>query len=310
MTPTADAPQPHPFLGDLPVTPPDQEAAAVAARAAQWESSLKPWDVVECSLVNEVARESIRLERLHQREIALRHARAAQAREHWDADRRGDARAHASRLSRHPALALAQLRRTLHGNELVACLWDTLAGALDARGAWTAPERLLALNLLDVLPALREAPSPLDAPAGADPRAHLRSVCDSESRRHRDSAAALAPVDAIEREAAALGLGPDTPELASLRKEERASSRRLAWCRSQFHGARQKHRIDPADAPYSTSRRFEGPPELTDRRPGPRHPSAPRPTPDFSNPAPPDLAPESLPDSPPDPRPRAAPRRA
>ena len=144
----------------------------------------------------------------------------------------------------------------MHGCEALARRWETLLATLDARGAWTDGLRAQALNLLGVEGDWREALTPLDAPAGADPVAHLRDLAAAEVRRHRDLAAALAPADALGREALRLGLGPDTPALAGLRKEERAADRRLAWCRSQFQSARLKGRIDPADAPPPT-RRFD-----------------------------------------------------
>ena len=317
MNPTNDAPAPHPFLGELIVVPPEQEAEAVVARTRQWNSSLKPWDLVECRLVQEVARETFRLERLHQREIALRHAQANQARAHWDEDRRSAAKSVAAGLSRNPAHTLARLRHTKHGCELIAGRWDTLAAALDNRGSWTAPERLLALNLLDVPPELREAPSPLDAPAGVDPLDHLREVAADEAARHRRFARNLEPVDAIERESAALGLGADTPELAGLRKEERAGARQLAWCRSQFQSNRLKGRIDPSDAPPAPTCRFDEdrPAYTPPRRAEADHPAASASS-AFSNPADasPRSAPTASPDAPPGTdapplRPRAAPRR-
>ena len=166
----------------------------------------------------------------------------------------------AAGLSRHPALVLARLRDTRHGNELIAGRWDTLAAAVEKRGAWTAPERLLALNLLDVPPDLREAPNDLDVPDGSDPRAYLLSIAARESRRHRDYASALAPVDAIEREAAALGLGPDSPELAAVHRAERSVTRRLAWFRSQFKTSRRDPRPpDPGDLPAWTPPRKREP---------------------------------------------------
>ena len=245
-----DAPAPHPIYGHLTVLPPDREALAVVERMDQLNSSLRPWDFYESRLTLEIARETLRLGRLHQAEIALRAARATKAAAHWDVTQRSAALALATGLSRHPALVLARLRDTKHGNEVVAGRWDTLAAAIERRGAWTAPERLLALNLLDVPPDLREAPNDLDVPDGEDPRAYLLSVAAREARRHRDYAAALTPVDAIEREAATLGLAPDSPELAAVHRDERCLTKRLAWFRSQFKATRTTPRPpDPGDLP-------------------------------------------------------------
>ena len=260
MTHTPSESQARLPLGELVVIPPEHEAEAVVARMRHWDSSLKPWDLYECRLAQGVARETIRQERHHQQEILLRHAQARRADACWDEDRRGEADRLAHGMARHPALIIPQLRRTRHGCELLAERWEMLRDSLDERGVWSAAERLLALNLLGVPPELRKSVTPLDARGGADPIDHLRTVVAAQVRRHRDLAAALAPIDALEREAARLGLGPDTPELANLRKEERASSRQLAWCRSQFKTSRPESRPpDLGDLPASESPRSRPP---------------------------------------------------
>ena len=210
-----EAPSPHLPLGRLILTPPHLEAQAVVDRIGHWNSALKPWDNYECWLTQGVSRETIHLERLHQQEILLRHAQAQRARGYWDEDRRADAESLAVGLMKHPGLVIPQLRRTKHGCEFLAEQWDALRATAEARGDWSAPARLLALNLLGVLPELRDAVTPLDAPAGTDPAAHLVAVAAAQARRHRDLASALTPVDAIEREAACVGLAPDTPAAAS-----------------------------------------------------------------------------------------------
>ena len=264
MTHPADAPEapnPHLPLGRLMVIPPELEAEAVVGRMGHWNSSLKPWDLVECWNVQGISRETIHLERIHQQEILLRHAQAQRARVSWEEDRRGEVEALAAGLMKHPALVISQLRRTPQGCGFLAEQWETLRATAEARGEWSAPHRLLALNLLGVLPELRDAVTPLDAPAGVDPAAHLVAVAEAQVRRHRDLAEALAPVDATEREAARVGLGPDTPPLVALRKEERASDRRLAWCRSQFKSSRLDPRPPDSDnrPPWVPPRKSEPP---------------------------------------------------
>ena len=269
MTNPADAPAHSLPLGSLVLVPPEKEAEAVVERMDQWNSSLKPWDNYECGLTQGVCRESIRLERLHQREILLRHAQAVRAANFWEEDRRREADRLATGMTRHPGLVILQLRGTRHGCELLAERWETLRDTLEARGAWTESQHLLALNLLGVPPELRDAITPLDAPAGADPLAHRLAVASAQARRHRDLAAALAPVDAIEREAARVGLGPDSPQLEGLSKEERASDRRFAFYRSQFKTSRRDPRPpDPGDLPAYIPPRS---------RPEPSYPAADRP---------------------------------
>ena len=257
--PQAEAATRRRLLEGLDIVPPDHEAEAVLARLAQWESSLKPWDVYECWLLFLLARETIRMERLHQREIAARHEQALGAEHSWDEDRFNEAEALAENLSRYPAKTLAALRRFSHGCAAIIRRWETLTAALDRCGTWDAPERVLALNLLNVPRELRKSPGPLDIPDGTDPLDHLRSVAAAQIARHRDLAAALAPVDLLRREALKAGLGPDTAELAGIRQEERAADRRLAWCRSQFKTTRPAPRPPdrgdlPADTPPKSQR--------------------------------------------------------
>ena len=114
--------------------------------------------------------------------------------------------------------------------------------------SWTSP------------PTSAKPPNDLDVPDGDDPRSHLLSIAARESRRHRDYATALAPVDAIEREAAALGLGPDSPDLAAVHRAERSVTRRLTWFRSQFKTSRRDPRPpDPGDLPAWTPPRKREP---------------------------------------------------
>ena len=245
-----EARSPHPILGELVVIPPESEAEAVVARMRHWHSSLRPWDLVECWQSQQIARETIRLERLHQREILLRHDQTLHAGAAWDQQHRDAAEELAGTIGRHPARVLAELRRSMHGCEALARRWEVLLTTLEARGGWTPGLHEQALNLLGVAPEWREAITPLDAPAGADPVAHLRRVAEAEVRRHHDLAAALAPIDSLGREALRLGLGPDTPALAGVRKEERDADRRLAWCRAQFKTGRSEPRPpDRGDLP-------------------------------------------------------------
>ena len=274
------APAPHPLLGELIVIPPRDEAAAVVARMRHWNSSLKPWDHYECWLSQDVARETIRLERLHQEEIVIRQDRAIDADpDLWHQHHRDAAEALADTVSRQPARVLAELRLSMHGCQALARRWEVLLATLDSRGALTPALHDLALDLLGITGPLREAITPLDAPAGADTVAHLRSVCATEIARHQTLASRLTPRDDLAREALRLGLGPDTPALSELRKEERAADRRLAWCRSQYKTSRPDPRpIDPGDLPNVMPRKREAAFPLDDPAASSGSPPAPEST--------------------------------
>ncbi len=247
----SSAPTPSPLpLATLRVIPPDQEAQALIDRMNLWNSSLKPWDEYELWLEQGVGQTTLHTDRIHQQEILLRHAQAQRAQLYWDYDRRADVEALAAGLMRHPALIITRLRRTRHGCELLAEHWEILQATAEARGVWSEPNRLLAMNLLGIPPELRDAVTPLDTPPNVDPKTHLIALAKAQAQRHRDLAATLTPIDATERAAAMAGLAPATPELKELRKEARGVDRRLGWYRSQFKTSRPTPRpIDRGDLP-------------------------------------------------------------
>src|SRR3954470_23857749 len=63
---------------------PDEEAQAAETRAAEWNSSLKPFNAHEVWIVDRMARESIRIERCDHHEDAIRTIEARRALECWD----------------------------------------------------------------------------------------------------------------------------------------------------------------------------------------------------------------------------------
>src|SRR4051812_15536924 len=149
----------HGLAGEGVVLP-DEERAAVEERAGQWNSSLRPWGAIDVWLVEVVATEAVRVERCRAVEADLRERAALRAGEFWDDDRRLAAEALARRLPSRPEVVSRELAQTAQGVELLIERWGALAAALGTR-AWSAAERALALDLLGVPRALREAPTPL-----------------------------------------------------------------------------------------------------------------------------------------------------
>ncbi len=253
-----NTPEPHttprPLLNGLTIVPPEDEADALNDRIDQWTSSLKPFDLYETWLVHEVAHNTLILERLHQREIVLRNDHAKRSTVAFDQHQRDHAELLAAGLSRHPARALFALRKFAQGCLAIARRWQMLLATLVKNREWTAPQRLRALNLLNVPPEFRDGVTPLDPPDDDnDPDTlfdHLHQLAETEIQRHHELAALLQPLDERQKEATRLGLGPDTPELVALRKEQRQAERRLAWTRSQFKTSRPDPRpIDRGDLP-------------------------------------------------------------
>ncbi len=313
---------PRPLLHGLTIITPENEADALNDRIDFWTSSLKPFDIYETWLVHEVARNTLEIERLHQTQIVLRHDHAQRIAIVFEQQQRDHAELLASSLSRHPARALASLRKFAQGCLVIARRWESLLATLEKRGGWTESHRLQAMNLLNVPPDFRDGVTPLDPPDD-DPETlpeHLRRVAETEIQRHKELAALLQPLDERMRHAQSLGLGPEPPELAAVRKVQRQAERRLAWTRSQFKTSRPDPRpVDrndlPAyipgewknDIPYQPNRTSSAEP-LTPREPNPpavaaspswstSHPSptAPTPQPGPNPPEPPSSRPKTHP---------------
>src|SRR4051794_34764774 len=71
-------------LAGAGVVLPDEEEQAATDRAAEWNSSLKPMDPYEVWLVDLIARESVRVDRCHHHEDALRTIEARRAVDLWE----------------------------------------------------------------------------------------------------------------------------------------------------------------------------------------------------------------------------------
>src|SRR5262245_43516521 len=79
------------FLFEPEDDPPADIAGAVGLRSQHWNSSLKPWDAFECWLVDQIAYQSINLERCALMADALARHRSRRAELAWDLDRRAEA---------------------------------------------------------------------------------------------------------------------------------------------------------------------------------------------------------------------------
>ncbi len=288
---------PRPLLHGLSIITPENEADALNDRIDFWTSSLKPFDIYEAWLVHEVARNTLEIERLHQTQIVLRHDHAQRIAIVFEQQQRDHAELLASGLARHPARALAALRKFAQGCLVIARRWEWLLKSLDKRGNWTESQRQQAMNLLNVPPDLRDGVTPLDPP-DEDPetlREHLQRVAETELQRHKELAALLQPLDERMKHAQSLGLGPEPPEVAAIRKVQRQAERRLAWTRSQFKTSRPDPRpVDrnnlPAYIPGEWKNNIPYQPNRTSSAepPTPREPQPPAvaSTPSWSTPQP------------------------
>src|SRR6185437_15412203 len=146
-------------LAGAGVVLPDDEEHAVARRAEDWAAFLDPAGDRDDWLVEQVALESVRLDRCQHQERARRAADAARAEVAWDDDRRIDAEALAAGLAKKPALLRRKLEMTTQGCDLLIERWHGLLGLLQSGAPWDGARRSLALDLLGVPPELRARPA-------------------------------------------------------------------------------------------------------------------------------------------------------
>jgi len=228
------------------VIPPHEEAGAAADRAAEWNSSLRPFTAFDVFLVDQIAVNSVRMERCqnHERTTRTRNARRAALR--WQVDRELAAEELGAKLPKSPTRVARKLRATKQGCQWLLSRWEGLGGILDAAGDWDEAQRSLALDLLGTPREFRAGPGPL--PGDLDGR---RALILAEVGALRDAIRdSLAELDASEREAAEMGFGADHDgELASIRRFERTCTRRLEWAREQLRPGRRVGRVGGEASP-------------------------------------------------------------
>jgi len=134
---------------------PEDEAEAINARWAQWQSSLKPDHAFSDWLVERVAALAVRLERCEHHERALLEIGAARAGGDWELECRLAAETLGEALPKAPSRVALELRRSAAGRDWLRLRWEGLGAILDADGAWDEPRRSLALDLLGTPLTLR-----------------------------------------------------------------------------------------------------------------------------------------------------------
>jgi len=151
-----DARTRHALLAGGTFLMPAEEARAAVDRAAEWNSSLKPFNAFEVYLVDQMAANSVRIEGCQHHERGIRSRNAIRAKLRWDEDRRLVAEEMGAKLARDPARFAGRLQATLQGCEWMIDRWGRLGRILEAKGAWTEAQTALALDLLGVPKDLRD----------------------------------------------------------------------------------------------------------------------------------------------------------
>jgi hypothetical protein len=244
-------------LSGAGVVMPHDQAQAAHERAQQWNSSLRPMNAFEMSLVETIAVESLRIERCRVEERIARDDRARRATTCWADERKAEIARIARALPNRPEETAARLCITSPGCDWMIDRWRALGHALDKTGTWTDEQADLAMDLLGVDPGLRDLHTPLDPGDETSTVDHRQQLVDAQIERllgRKD-----ADLDAIEedgREAAIRGLSAvDDRTLVLLRRYETASFRRMKWALDLMNKGRSR----PADPTRHPKWKNDGP---------------------------------------------------
>ena len=206
------------------------DRAKVEARAASLREEFRPESEFERTLVEQMAVDSIRMDRCRESYQVLCQDQADRAALCWDEDRRAEAEEIASRLGWDPSRSQSRLEQGRHGCELLIDRWEGLGRILREVGIWDDSQRSLALDLLGVPIELRAGTTAVDPPEGAalDAKAFRLGVVEGELDRLRNrKAKAFDLLDEHDRESAEAGIAAELSKpLRLLDRYESACFRR------------------------------------------------------------------------------------
>jgi hypothetical protein len=225
----------------------------VAERAAEFTERFRPSTVDEFELVEQLAIDTVRLERCRELFVSSCENYGKRARHCWEGDRRLEAEEVAARLARDPARVSRRLRQNRQGCELLIDRWEALGRILEQTGAWTDGQRELALDLLGVPPELRDGDTAVDPPGASEDAEEearpfrLGVVAKELATLRRLKADALDGLDEDERAIAETTLGAEfSPALMKLNRYEAACLRRQSAAIRQL-SARDHERSETRD---------------------------------------------------------------
>jgi hypothetical protein len=207
-----------------------EDRAKVEARAKALGEEFQPKSEFERTLVEQMAVDSVRIDRCQDAYLALCEDQANRATLCWDEDQRAEAEEIAARLACDPARTRRRLERNRHGCELLIERWEGLGRIIRESGIWDDSQRTLALNLLGVPLELRSGTTAVDPPE-SDPlkaRAFRLGIVEGELERLRSrKLKAFDLLDEDDRELAMAGIGAELSKpLKLIARYESAAWRR------------------------------------------------------------------------------------
>ena len=147
----------HGLCAAAPAALPNEDPAAVQARADEWNSHYRPQSPAARHLVDQCVRATLlsdRVDRYHAAELA-KQVRSAVA--GWDEWGRDELAAGVRLIETQPAEAVRRLKGLACGCQWLIDRWEGLGRALKANGRWTEGERDRAIQLLGADPWVNNA---------------------------------------------------------------------------------------------------------------------------------------------------------
>jgi hypothetical protein len=133
-----------------------EDVYLVQQRATEFFDTLKPQNEFHCWLVDEVALDSIKIDRCERIERRVRDKASLRTEFCWEEDRKLEAIALAEQLPFEPEKVVEQLRCTPQGCGWLMTRWAMLARVADLNIPWTADQTKLAFDLLGTPREFRE----------------------------------------------------------------------------------------------------------------------------------------------------------
>ena len=227
-----------------------EDIQAVRERTDQWFFAVKPRNLYQSWMVNQIAVASLRIDRAGRMERRFRDREMLRAELTWDDDRAKEAEALGSKLCRRPSEVAAQLRATPQGCDWLMRRWSELARSAELNGSWTPEQTRLAFDLLGTPTECREGRQPgevidLDGHLIGSPEGPValarREVAALKARRER-----VEPLDEVDRSLTSVDLLDEANvPLKRLRRYEATLHNRLRWCLQQVQSEPPRHQTDP-----------------------------------------------------------------
>jgi hypothetical protein len=254
------------------VAPADR--AKVEARALALGEEFRPESEFERSLVEQLAVDSVRLDRCRETYLTLCEDQANRAALCWDEDRRAEAEELALRLARDPARTRRRLEQDRHGCEVLIERWEGLGRIIRQVGEWDDSQRSMALDMLGVPLELRSGTTAVDPPEGdlSEAKVFRLLLVEAELERlRRRKARAFDLLDENDRESAQAGIGAELSKpLKLIARYESAAWRRQQAALKILNGRPKPPEpvaINPAASPKAAPPASPPRPEVRDDPP-------------------------------------------